>query len=204
MNLLAIGSHPDDIEFGCSGTLIKYRLKGDNIYLMVMTSGELSGKPDLRKKEQIASQKKMGAKELIWGGHKDTKLEMNLELIQQIEKTIKKIEPTFIFVNYPEDTHQDHRHLAQATISATRYTRNVLFYEVPTTVNFSPNVFVDIMLTFNSKLECLKAHKSQIMKTGIQELSILNMALANAHFRGTQARVKYAEGFVSQRLFINI
>ena len=204
MNLLAIGSHPDDIEFGCSGTLIKYRLKGDRIYLMVMTSGGLSGKPDLRRKEQIISQKIMGAKELIWGGHKDTKLEMNLELIQQIEKAIKKIEPTFIFVNYPEDTHQDHRHLAQATISATRYTRNVLFYEVPTTVNFTPNVFVDIMPTFNSKIECLKAHTSQIMKTGIEELSILNMALANAHFRGTQARVKYAEGFVSQRLFINI
>jgi LmbE family N-acetylglucosaminyl deacetylase len=204
MNLLAIGSHPDDIEFGCSGTLIKYRLKGDIIYLLVMTSGELSGKPELRRKEQINSQKIMGAKELIWGGHRDTKLEMSLELIQQIEKAIKKIEPTFIFVNYPEDTHQDHRHLAQATISATRYIRNVLFYEVPTTVNFAPNVFVDIMPTFDLKLECLKAHESQIMKTGIEELSILNMALASAYFRGTQARVKYAEGFVSQRLFINI
>ena len=47
-------------------------------------------------------------------------------------------------MNYPEDTHQDHRALAEATLSATRYIRNVLFYEGPTTVNFQPNVFVDI------------------------------------------------------------
>lgn len=204
MNLLAIGAHPDDIEFGCAGTLIKYRLKGDEIYLMVMTEGAYGGDAHLRRQEQIDSQNIMGAKDLIWGGYKDTELVMSLQLVRKIEEVINSIRPTFIFVNFPEDTHQDHRYLAQATISATRYTRNVLFYEVPTSVNFAPNVFVDIMPTFETKIESLKAHKSQIEKTGIKELSIINIALANAHFRGTQARVKYAEGFVSQRLFINI
>lgn len=41
MNILAIGAHPDDIEFGCGGSLIKYKEKGDNVFLMVLTDGEL-------------------------------------------------------------------------------------------------------------------------------------------------------------------
>jgi len=50
----------------------------------------------------------------------------------------------------------------------------------------------------------LKAHGSQVMKTNIEDLSILEIAKSSANFRGIQGRVKYAEGFVSLRLFINV
>ena len=43
MNLLAIGSHPDDIEFGCAGTLMRYIGAGHNVYLLVLTSGASGG-----------------------------------------------------------------------------------------------------------------------------------------------------------------
>ncbi len=79
-----------------------------------------------------------------------------------------------------------------------------MFYEVPTTNNFTPNVFVDIGSVLDMKLEALKAHASQIMKTNIQDLSIIDIARSSAHFRGVQGRVALAEGFVSERLFINI
>ena len=39
MNILAIGAHPDDIEYGCAGTLIKYRRQGHKIFLCVATDG---------------------------------------------------------------------------------------------------------------------------------------------------------------------
>ena len=96
------------------------------------------------------------------------------------------------------------RNLAQATVSATRFVRNVLFYEGPTTQNFSPQVFVDISTTLDRKIKALQAHHSQIKKTNIEDLSIIELATSSANFRGIQGRVKYAEAFHALRLFINV
>ena len=75
---------------------------------------------------------------------------------------------------------------------------------MPTTDNFTPNVFVDIGSVLEEKLAALRAHASQGMKTNIEGLSILDIARSSAHFRGVQGRVPLAEAFVSERLFINI
>jgi len=40
MNILAVGAHPDDIEFQCAGTLAKYAQRGDKVFLAVSTDGE--------------------------------------------------------------------------------------------------------------------------------------------------------------------
>ena len=204
MNILAIGAHPDDIEFGCGGTLIKYAQKGYNIFLMILTLGQMGGEGKIREKEQKASCEILKSKEVFFGKYTDTKLPLDQGVIDSIEKVLKIVEPEFIFVNYFDDTHQDHRHLAQATLSATRYIRNVLFYEVPTTQNFIPNVFVDIERTLKDKMAALQAHNSQVLRTNIEGVPITEMAKSSANFRGTQGRVKYAEGFISVRLFINV
>jgi LmbE family N-acetylglucosaminyl deacetylase len=204
VNILAIGAHPDDIEFGCGGALIKYTRKGHRLFLLVMTGGGLGGSSSVRMKEQQASGKILGAEKIFWGGYEDTHLIVDIDLIGKIEAVIAEVKPDFIFCSFPDDTHQDHRHLAQAIMSATRYIRNVLFYEGPTTQNFNPQVFVDISDTLEMKVEALKAHNSQVMKTNIEDLSIVEVARSSANFRGIQGRVKYAEAFHSLRLFINI
>ena len=204
MNILAIGAHPDDLEFGCAGALIKYCQKGHKVYLMILTCGELGGEKSVRKKEQIVASKIIGATKIFWGEYEDTKLPLNRDLILSIEKCIKEIKPNFIFVNYYQDTHQDHRNLTLATLSATRYIQNVLFYEVPTTQIFTPNVFIDIKNVLKKKIKALEAHQSQVLKTNIQDLSITEVMISTANYRGVQGRVAYAEGFMSERLFINI
>jgi LmbE family N-acetylglucosaminyl deacetylase len=204
MNVLAIGAHPDDIEYGCGGTLIRYRLAGNRVFLCIMTQGGAGGDPDLRKKEQEISSKIIGAEEIIWGGYQDTMLPLSRELIIYLESVINLVNPEIILVNHRYDTHQDHRSLADAAISATRNAKNLLFFEVPTTYNFVANIFVDITKVLQQKLEVLKAHFSQITKTNINSMSILELATSTANFRGIQSRVKYAEGFISSRLFINI
>lgn len=203
-SILAIGAHPDDIEIGCGGTLIKYSDRGHRLFLLLMTQGGLGASGETRVAEQMASKEILGAEKIYWGGYRDTHLVVDVELIGKIEKVISEVQPDFIFCNFPDDTHQDHRHLAQAVMSATRYIRNVLFYEVPTTQNFNPQVFVDISDTLNKKIEALKAHQSQVMKTNIEDLSIVEVAHSCANFRGIQGRVKFAEAFHSLRLFINI
>ena len=52
MNILAIGAHPDDIEIGCGGTIIKYADRGHNLFSLVMTGGGQGGKTDTRCREQ--------------------------------------------------------------------------------------------------------------------------------------------------------
>lgn len=204
MNILAIGAHPDDIEFGCGGALTKFAAKGHQIYLLVMTRGGMGASPKVRTKEQADAKLILGAQQVFWGGYRDTYLEADKNMIGKIEKVIARVKPAFIFCHYPDDTHQDHRHLCQTTVSATRYVKNVLFYEGPTTQNFSPQVFIDISDTLEQKVRALKAHRSQIKKTNIEDLSIVELAYSSANFRGIQGRVKYAEAFHSLRLFINI
>ena len=204
MNILAIGAHPDDIEYGCAGTLIKYAERGHHIYLMVLTSGQEGGSSEIRKKEQENAAELMSVQKIFWGGYHDTQLPLNKELIEKIEGVLGEVKPDLILVNYGDDTHQDHRILAQATMSATRYIRNVLFFEVPTTQNFNPQVFVDISDTLEQKFKVLEAHASQVMKTNIEDMYIRELAQANATFRGIQGRVKFAEAFAPLRLFINI
>lgn len=204
MNILAIGAHPDDIEIGCGGSLIKYAEAGHNIYLLIMTSGEMGGDADVRKTEQLESAKIIGAKDVVFKDYPDTNLPLNKILISNIETIVKKTKPETIFVNYTHDTHQDHRTLAKGTISATRYVKNVLFYEVPTTHDFNPSVFVNITNIIERKIACLEAHKSQVTKTNIEGLSIVDIAKASAVFRGIQGRVKYAEAFIPLRQFLEI
>ncbi|MBU0951319.1 MAG: PIG-L family deacetylase [Elusimicrobia bacterium] len=202
MNILVIGSHPDDLEYGCGGTLIKLAKAGHNIFLLVMTRGEAGGHPGLRKKEQLKVSKILKA-HLFWGNFSDTKIPITKKIINKIEFIIKKVNPTLIFVHYPEDTHQDHRNTSQATATAARYIRNVLFYEVPTTINFLPSVYTDIAATIQSKIILLESHKSQVHSTRIAELSIIESSKACALFRGFQNRTKYAEGFVPLKLALD-
>jgi len=204
MNILAIGAHPDDIEYGCAGTLIKYAERGHHIYLMVLTSGQEGGKGEIRQQEQKTAAEIMSVQEIFWGGYHDTQIPLGKELIDKIEEVIATVQPDLILVNHGDDTHQDHRILTRATLSATRYVRNVLFFEVPTTQNFNPQIFVDISDTLERKFQVLEAHASQAMKTNIEDMYILELARANATFRGIQGRVKFAEAFAPLRLFINI
>jgi LmbE family N-acetylglucosaminyl deacetylase len=204
MNILAIGAHPDDIEYGCAGTLVKYADRGHRIHLMILTGGEEGGNGEERQREQSAAAETIGTQQVFWGGYRDTQLPLNQELIDKIEEVLVEVKPDLILVNHGDDTHQDHRILTRATMSATRYVRNVLFFEGPTSQNFNPQVFVDISDTLERKFKALEAHASQVMKTNIENMSIVELARANATFRGIQGRVKFAEAFAPLRLFINI
>lgn len=204
MNILAIGAHPDDIEFGCGGTLIKYALKRHAVHLLIMTDGGKGGDPAERRKEQEEAVKVLGAQQLFWGGYQDTEVPIERDLIQKVEGVLHRVRPELILVHWGDDTHQDHRHLSTSVVTASRYTRNVLFYEGPTTANFTPSIFVDIDAVLEQKLKTLAAHASQVVKTGVEGLSIVDLARAAAHFRGIQGRVRNAEGFVPLRLFINV
>jgi len=204
MNILAVGAHPDDIEFGCGGTLIKHCKAGNKVFLLVITDGSYGGDPKIRRNEQEEAAKYMGAKEVLWGNLRDTELMENRELILKIEEALEKAKPDVVFLNYWEDIHQDHRAVSLAGVSATRYIREVLCYEVPTSQHFEPDVFVNIQDVLDKKIELLKLHVSQIDRTKVENLTILESVHSCANFRGFQGRVKFAEGFKALRVLKDI
>jgi LmbE family N-acetylglucosaminyl deacetylase len=201
-SILAVGAHPDDIEIGCGGSLIKYAQNGFDVFLLVLTMGAVGGDPEVRKREQEEAALFMGAKQVFWGNFQDTDMPRVNRVISVIEDVIDKVNPDSVLFNYYDDTHQDHRITAEACMSATRYIKEVLYYEVPTSRNFEPRVFIDIKDVIDRKLELLKLHSSQVDRTRVKDLTIVESATACAIFRGYQGRVKYAEGFNALRILI--
>ena len=204
MNVLAIGAHPDDIEYGCGGSLTQFFQAGHEVSLMVMTEGTMGGQGHIRRREQMQSAKQLGAKHVYWGDYEDTKLPLDQPMIRKIEDVVTAVKPTYVFVHWFDDTHQDHRNLHYATVSATRYVKNVLCYEGPSTREMSPFVFTDVTDHLEMKLALLRAHESQVSKINVADLTIIDGAISNAMFRGIQGRVKYAEGFTPVRHFVDI
>jgi len=202
MRLLGIGAHPDDIEFGCGGALHGFARAGASIHFYVATCGEVGGDPETRQKEQKRVARDLKAS-LAWGHFEDTRIPINRALIESIESQIQRVKPDMVFTHWRHDTHQDHRAVSEAVITASRGIANVLFFEGPTTHDFSPSVFMDISRELPAKLKLLRLHASQVHKTNVPNLSILEIARSTAVFRGYQYRVKCAEGFMPQRLSLD-
>ena len=202
MRLLSVGAHPDDIEFGCGGALYGFARAGASIHLYVATRGEVGGDPGTRQREQQRVSRELHAS-LAWGHFEDTKIPIARALIESIESQIRRVKPDIVFAPWRHDTHQDHRAVSEAVITASRGIANVLFFEGPTTHDFSPTVFMDISRDLPAKLKLLRLHKSQVHKTNVPNLSILEIARSTAVFRGYQYRVKCAEGFMPQRFSLD-
>lgn len=206
-NVLAIGAHPDDLEFGCFGTLKKHIDKGDNVTLLVMTqsdvkdahTGKVTRDSNISKNEATIAAKLLDAK-LFLGPFQDTKVPFNSESVKFIENIIKENKINWVYTHWAGDTHQDHINTLNATMAASRLVKNVLCYEqVPlpriTTTYPVANYYVDISKTLNTKLEGCKAHKSQIDKFAEHGFDMVNNVKTLAKFRGNQCGLEYAEAF---------
>lgn len=206
-NVLAIGAHPDDIEFGCFGTLKKHLNNGDKVTLLVMTqsdvkdahTNQVTREASISKTEAQQAADVLGA-ELILGPFQDTKVPFNSESVNFIEKVVKERGIDFVYTHWGGDTHQDHINTLSATMAATRLVKNVLCYEqVPlpriTTTYPVANYYVDITETLLTKLAGCQSHKSQIDKFNQYGFDILDGIKTLARYRGNQAGVKYAEAF---------
>ncbi|EMR73718.1 putative LmbE-like protein [Thaumarchaeota archaeon SCGC AB-539-E09] len=203
--VLAIGAHPDDIELGCSATLVRHNKHGAKVYLLILTKGEASGDPIVREKECKESARIMEAEDIFFGGLKDTKIDQSIRTIKTIENVINKIEPNIIYTHTYKDTHQDHRNTSYATLSAGRRSKKIFMYESPTALSeFSPHVYIDIEDEFLIKRNVLSLFSSQSQKEwwsmGDRAVTAIEGLAA---YRGFQAGLTYAEAYEIGRLVIN-
>jgi LmbE family N-acetylglucosaminyl deacetylase len=203
MNILALGAHPDDVEIGCGGLLIKAARSGHNVYICTMTNGAASGDPAQRTKELNLSAKFIGSKDVAVGDFQDSQLEVNKALINYIEANIDRVDPDLILTHFQGDVHHDHRAVSIATQEAGRFNSNIVAYEIPLSRSFEPEVYYDISDVIDDKVELIRIFWSQRKKLYTKA----NAIKALAEFRGLQSRlntsIKYVEAFKVVKLCLD-
>jgi LmbE family N-acetylglucosaminyl deacetylase len=200
MNILAVGAHPDDIELGCGGALAHHRDHGDAITMVVLTRGDQGGDSAERLHEQKESALLIGAK-LVFGHFPDSNPPPQPTFINFIEDAIDTALPDRVYTHSPRDTHQDHVAVSLATLAAARKIPQVLFYDGPSTINFSPNFFININGYLEQKISYISCHASQI-KERARVVSITAIE-ASARYYGHKAKIELAEGFEVHRFVEN-
>jgi LmbE family N-acetylglucosaminyl deacetylase len=97
VKILAIGAHPDDVEIGCGGFLLKSTRAKDEVYIYFLTRGEAGGGGgDQREQEARISAEMIGAKDIWFGDFHDTELTPTGTLVNNIEDIIDRVNPDMI------------------------------------------------------------------------------------------------------------
>jgi LmbE family N-acetylglucosaminyl deacetylase len=185
VNILAIGAHPDDIEIGCGGLLLKAARHGHNIFMYTLTRGGASGDINSRTRELMCSADFIGAKKLWIDNLEDTKLYLHHDIINRIEFFINECKADVIYTHSISDTHHDHRAVAESTVEAGRYVPNILAYEMPVTKNFKPQVYYDISDVLDDKIKLANLFLSQKDKVFIKSNALRGLA----EYRALQSRL---------------
>lgn len=207
MNILAIGPHPDDIEFGCAAVLIKEIRRGSRVKMLVLSRGEAGsrGTSEEREQEARAAAALMGAEIefLDFGG--DCRIEYRPENSIRIAAEIRKTRPQIVLAPNPaENQHPDHAAVGRSARDACRLARyggltelrdwpphkigTLLFYNITTHAG-APDIVVDISDVVKEWEAAMRCHVSQVAGK-----SYLDLQLTNARALGLAAGIEFAIG----------
>jgi LmbE family N-acetylglucosaminyl deacetylase len=194
--VLAIGAHPDDVELGCGGTLVKHRDRGDALMILTFSPGARGGEAAVRVREAQLAASLLRAK-LDLHDFEDAAITEGAETIGTIEAAIRAFEPTHVYTHPREDTHQDHRAVHAATLVAARRVPHVYAYQSPSsTVDFRPQMFVDITAQIDEKIALVNLHATQVVRRANVQSELIR---ATARYWGRYAGCVLAEPMVVLR-----
>jgi LmbE family N-acetylglucosaminyl deacetylase len=137
---LAIGSHPDDIEFGCGATLAKWAAGGAAIHLLVLTDGSKGSWDEdddrealvtRRQHEARAAAHELGAASVSFLGFVDGELDSGADGRARVCEVIRRIRPSIVLGHDPWKRyrlHPDHRHAGWLTVDGIVAARDPLFF----------------------------------------------------------------------------
>ncbi len=226
VDILAIGSHPDDVELGCSGTIAKEISNGKRVGIIDLTRGELGtrGSAEIREKEanQAAEILKVSFRENL--NFKDGFFKNDEDHQLKLIQVIRKYRPDFILCNAPDDRHIDHPKGAKLVVDACFLSglekiestlegnkqepwRPYNIYHYIQWKSLKPDFIVDISNHFKTKIKSVKAFKSQfydgnetVHNTPISTKNFLDSIEYRARDLGRLTNVDYGEGFIAARI----
>lgn len=202
MNVLAIGAHFDDVELGCGGALARHAAQGDNVFVFVATvSGFSNQNRETVRSSEIALQEAreamhvLGVKELICGDFKTLEVEFVDELNVKILKLVNEKKIDQVYAHWAGDIHHDHQAVAKASLHSCRHVPRLLMYRsnwYHSTLEFRGTFYVDITRYWETKERAIRAHVSEIDRTGEKWINFFRNEAENA---GQRIGVKYSEVF---------
>ena len=193
MNVLAFGAHPDDIEVGMGGTIRRYVSEGHQVTMVVVC---VPGDKARRMEEASRAAEILGGNLIILDLPLD-KVRPDRNLVSLFDELCRETEANVVYTHWAHDSHQDHKAVSQATISAAR--RNlfsVYMYELMpsgiVSATFRAQRYVDISAHIDAKLDSIRANRSQVERIGDWWLQgVKGLAM----FRGFQMGSRFAESF---------
>lgn len=197
--VLVLAPHPDDGEFGCGGTLSKWKDQGAELYYVAFSNCEQSV-PKEFSKDILFSELKNATSVL---GVPVSHLQMlnyevrkfnsvRQEILEGLVKMRKEISPDIVFMPSFDDFHQDHSTIAQEGIRAFKHS-SILCYEVPWNNNvFRTTCFSKLeQVQLDKKIEAIGKYKSQTFRSYASPDFVTSLAKV----RGVQAGTSLAEAF---------
>ena len=201
--ILAIGAHPDDVELGCSGTLLKYQAEGSHIDIVICRDDN-APKPSVWRDREKMQQEYKKSEELFGIKFNILKnpttsegrpvFEWNSTFVKMMDDIINKTNYDLIITHSPGDYHQDHVNTFNVVNSALRRWQGEFWLMEGGPYSnknqqFKPNIFVDISKYINKKIELVSCYDSYFSDTLLHNIKGL------AAYRGQMLNVKYAEAF---------
>lgn len=228
LDILAIGVHPDDVELGCSGTIINEIKKGKKVGIVDLTQGELGTRGTVEIRYEEAANAAM-----IMGVHVRENLKMRDGFFKNDEthqmkliQIIRKYQPSIILANVLRDRHPDHGRAGNLIADACylsglvkietkdekgelqqRWRPSYVLHYIQDWYN-EPDFLIDISDVFEQRMESIKAYTTQFHlpaennnepQTYISNPDFLDTIIGRARILGKRIGVKYAEGFITEK-----
>ena len=228
LDILAIGVHPDDVELGCSGTLINEIKFEKKAGIVDLTQGELGTRGTVETRYQEAA-----SAAIIMGVQVRENLKMRDGFFKNDEEhqlkliaIIRKYQPSIVIGNVLHDRHPDHG-LAGKLIADCCFLAGLAKIETndetgkaqqrwrPSYVlhyiqdwYHEPDLLIDISDVFEQRMKAIEAYNTQFYTAGgntnepqtyISTPDFLESVIARARMFGKRIGVKYAEGFISEK-----
>ncbi|MDQ6608654.1 MAG: bacillithiol biosynthesis deacetylase BshB1 [Bacteroidota bacterium] len=226
LDILAIGSHPDDVELGCSGTLISEIKRGKKAGIIDLTQGELGTRGTVETRYLEASD----AAEIIGLSlrenlkMRDGFFQNDEEHQRQLIKVLRQYQPDIVIANILEDRHPDHGRGGWLAYDACffsglrqvktigddgqeqeKWRPKMLLHYIQDRF-YEPDIIVDISHVWDQRMEAIKAYRTQFLPDGssdpqtyISSPDFMEALSARARLLGKRIGVKYAEGFISKK-----
>ncbi len=225
LDILAFGVHPDDVELGCSGTLMAAIAEGKKVGIVDLTIGELGtrGTPEIRLVEAGNAAAIMGVPIRDNLGMADGFFQNDEANQRKVIEVLRKYQPDIVLANAFEDRHPDHGRSAKLVADAVFLSglRKIETFEngvlqdmwKPSNVFhyiqdrfIQPSFVVDITPYFDKKMEAVLAYATQFFnpdlnepQTYISSSQFLETVKARALMLGKRVGVGYAEGYFTEK-----
>ena len=230
LDILVFGAHPDDVELGCGGTIIKEVQNGKRVGVIDLTRGELGtrGTDKIRLEEAANAASVIGAEFRFNLGLRDGFISSDEESLMKVVEQIRKHQPKIIITNSRKDRHPDHEAASKLVKKAcflsglvkinTNYEGENQSPWRPKSILYSiqnnyvdPDFVIDITKFYDKKVEAINCFKSQFYdpkskepKSFISSKEFMNFINSRAIEMGHSIGVVYGEGFTSEnKLQIN-